>query len=137
VFQLNKTIKDQSVFVSLSHIMAIGRLRKHMWALHFLAKCKPRQRQLFLDTANKDVIECICECIHNIAQGNVRIEKERKRKLAKHKSKLRKIVDKRTGIEAKRKLLSQSGGFLPLLLSPIIGLVGSLIGDAIAGAVNR
>jgi hypothetical protein len=70
-------------------------------------------------------------------QGNVKIGGKRKKKLGEHKAVLRRILDRKTNITRKRKLLVQSGGFLPLLLAPIIGFVGSLIGDAVSSAVNR
>lgn len=105
--------------------------------LGVLAKSKPRQCRALLQCADKELIGCLCECIQNVTKGNVRIDGARKRRLAKHKAKLRKILDKRTKLGRKRQLLSQTGGFLPLLLAPIIGLAGSLIGDAISGAINR
>jgi len=58
-------------------------------------------------------------------------------KLRRHKSKIRKIIDKETKLAKKRELLTQSGGFLPLLLAPIISLVGGLVGEAIGGAISK
>jgi hypothetical protein len=114
------------------------RVRKHLAVLQFLAKsAKPNQAKAVLKCADRDLVGCLCECIQNVAMGNVAIDKGRKKKLAKHKQCLRQILDKGTKLKKKRKLLVQSGGFLPLLLAPIIGIAGSLIGDAISGAINR
>jgi hypothetical protein len=114
------------------------RVRKHLATLQFLAKsAKPSQAKAVLKCANKDLVGCLCECIQNVTMGNVAIGKSRRKKLSKHKRRLRQILDKGTNLSSKRKLLVQSGGFLPLLLAPIIGIAGSLIGDAISGAINN
>ncbi len=87
--------------------------------------------------ADKDLVRCLCECIQNVAVGNVKIGKSRRLKLKKHRATLRSIINRKTPLGRKRKLLSQTGGFLPLLLAPIIGIAGSLIGDAISGAIGN
>jgi len=118
--------------------MSMRRLRKHLPLLRVIAGSRrPKQCQSLLQHADKEFVECLCECIQNVTQGNLHIDKHRRQRLVKHKGLLRRIIDKRTGLRRKRKLLTQSGGFLPLLLAPIIGLAGSLIGDAISGAINR
>jgi len=48
------------------------------------------------------------------------------KKLARHKKTFRKLILKKTSLKAKRKIL-QSGGFLGLLIPPVLGLLSSLI----------
>jgi len=113
-------------------------IRNNIDALRLLAKSKrPKQCKAIIEAADKDLIRCLCECIQNVMVGNVPIPQSKRTRLKRHRNILRNIVDKRTRYLKKKKLLSQTGGFLPLLLAPIIGLAGSLIGDAISGAINR
>lgn len=142
-FEINMIIKECVFFhlVCVCIVMARTkqppRLAKHFTLLKLLSKAKPRQCRSIVSCANKDQIGCLCECVLNVLSGNVPIDNARRLKLRKYKGKFRKILDKRTNLSKKRKLLEQSGGFLPMLLAPIIGLAGSLIGDAISGAINK
>lgn len=97
--------------------------------------CKKRKK--VLDGVKRDTINCICECVKNIASGNIPVSSEEIGKLKKHKRRIEQLVDSRTGIKQKGKLLNQSGGFLPLILAPILGVAGSLIGEAISGAIKK
>jgi hypothetical protein len=54
-----------------------------------------------------------------------------RKKLKRHSLRLRKLANKRTSVAAKRKILSQRGGFLPLLLAALPA-VGSIIGGVIS-----
>jgi len=117
----------------------LGRVKKHLGILQYLCKCpsKSCQFKALMKHADKDLVRCLCECIQNVTLGNVKIGRQRRKKLAKHKGVLRRILNRKTSVGRKRKLLGQTGGFLPLLLAPIIGLAGSLIGDAISGAIGN
>ncbi len=108
-------------------------LVKYYKTLRYLNKCQEKpERKSVVSNANRELIQCICECVHNVVNGNIPISKPRVEKLAGHKKKIAKLLSKQTGLKQKKKLLIQSGGFLPLLLTPILGIVGSLIGDAIS-----
>ena len=107
------------------------RLQKNIELLKILKKAELAQRKAILKTLNNEQLLCICECIDNILCGNVKISPVKKRELSKHVKILRKLVDKETDKEQKRKLLVQKGGFLPALLAPIIAIAGSLIGDLV------
>lgn len=114
------------------------RIRKHYDILHLLARCKcSKQFKALLSNADKETVRCLCECIQNVLMGNIPLSDSKTKKLKTHRTTLRRIIDKRTRLKEKRKLLSQTGGFLPLLLAPIVGLAGSLIGDAIAGVIRK
>ncbi len=110
-----------------------GSLAKHYKTLRYINKCKePTELKAIVNAADKDLICCICECAHNVLNGNVPISKKRIKELSQHQKALASLLEKRGSIKKKKKILIQSGGFLPLLLTPILGIVGSLIGDAIA-----
>lgn len=109
--------------------MVVTRLRRNFKFLKFLKKAKKAQRCSLLKTAHKDLILCICDCVVNTLRGNVRLTKKDKKSLKRHKSVLRALTERRRGIENKRKILIQKGGFLPLLLAPILTAAGGLIGN--------
>ena len=78
-----------------------------------------------IDEGGMELVNCICDCVHNILQGNIPMEPEEKDRLGLHKECLRKLVKKKTSDE-KRKHLIQEGGFLGSLIPTLVGLVGKL-----------
>ncbi len=112
------------------------RLRKNFELLKILKKAKPNQRKILLESAENDLIYCLCECIDNVLRGNVKITAAKKKELAKYATVLRNIVDRRTKVHKKRALLVQKGGFLPALLAPVIGIASSLIADLVGNLVK-
>ena len=108
------------------------RLQRNIELLKILKSCKSRKDQnCILKLANKDLIQCLCDCAHNILQGNVKLSKQKKDLLKKYSSALRELAKKNGGIEKKRKFLIQKGGFLPALLGPIIGIASGLISQLV------
>ena len=108
----------------------MNRLRKNGPTLQLLQNASTPSRKRILDKASPELICCLCDCAHNILQGNVTLSRHYKQKLRQHKTKLRKLANRRVALKTKKPLF-QTGGFLPLLLSalaPVItGVVGSLI----------
>jgi hypothetical protein len=112
--------------------MAIKRITKHHDCLKFLAKTNPKLRRSVVNAADKDLIYCICECIQNVLAANVPVPFNTIKQLKPYKGTMESIVNKRTNIQHKKRLISQKGGFLPILLAPLLGVIGSLIGDTLA-----
>ena len=102
------------------------RLRKNSDFLKVLARASPKQCRGIIDGANSDLIYTMCECASNCLKGNVPLSPSQKRKLAIHKHSLRSLVSKSTSLKKKRKIL-QKGGFLGVLLKPIIQTLGSIL----------
>lgn len=104
-----------------------ARIRKNLPILKLLSKSKPRQRKEIIKKASPDVIKTISECSLNVLNGNLRLTPTQKRKLKKHKNSLRRLAQRKISTNKRRKII-QSGGFLPLLLAPLLApLVGGLI----------
>lgn len=110
------------------------------WAplLQALASLPPSERCHILQSAKPELIAAISECSDNLLRGVVPLSRSQIEKLRKHRSQLHSIANRQTGLGRKRKLLAsrQTGGFLPLLLAPLAGILGSVIGDAISGAFH-
>lgn len=99
---------------------------KHIHLLDALAKAKPGERKTILKKSNFGLIKSIVECIENVLDGNVKLDKNRVKKLKKYKSQLRKIYTSGRKWTSKKKVIIQTGGaFLPALLVPIISALAT------------
>ena len=117
--------------------MGVKTVKRHINSLRALCHLKPKQIKGVIENSDKELVGCICECMYNVANGTFPVPPKTLAKLKKHKSKIRKVIAKRTNFKKKKKLLAQSGGFLPLLLAPIVSLVGGLVGESIGGAIAK
>lgn len=97
--------------------------------LQTLCHLNKEQRKALLTKADPCLIRCICECALNILQGNIPLVKAQKNKLKPHKKVLRSLASEKASIAKKKRLIVEKGGFLPLLLAPILG---TLISNALA-----
>lgn len=89
-----------------------------------------KQRSAVLQKADLKLVRCICECALNILRGNVPLKHPHKQRLKRYACVLRRLADKNNSWKDKKRLIIQRGGFLPLLLAPILGTVLSrLIGE--------
>ena len=66
-----------------------------------------------LDKALPELIRCLCDCAHNILQGNISLSRHYKEKLRQRKTKLRKLADRKVGLKSKKQFV-QTGGFFPV-----------------------
>lgn len=79
-----------------------------------------------LKSSNFGLIKSIVECIENVLDGNVKLDKNRIKKLKKYKNQLRKIYTSGKKWTSKKKVIVQTGGaFLPALLVPIISALAT------------
>ncbi len=78
-----------------------------------------------INSANKELINTICECILNCLNGNVTLKDSEKLQLSKYKYYLRQLLQKKTvSIKKKKQVLKQKGaGFLPIILSAVLSLL--------------
>lgn len=92
--------------------------------LRALTNMSPSRRKLFLKSADKELIQVICECALNTLKGNVPLKTCQKKTLSRYKHTLRKLVKRKCGWRQKRKFIVQKGGgLLPALMIPVIGAV--------------
>ena len=108
------------------------RLKKHIDELKVLKKANPTLRKAYLKAADNSLICCLCECSHNILNGNIRLTSSQKKNLTKHRKLLRHLASRDKSLKKKRSALVQQGGFLPALLTPILAIAGSIISSLIA-----
>lgn len=102
-------------------------IKRQLDYLKVLSVATPKQRQAIIDGASKDLIYAICECALNCLKGNVNLTSSQKQKLSRHKNTLRSLANKKYPLKKKRSVLKQKGGFLGVLLKPILGLASLLL----------
>ena len=107
------------------------RLERNLDFIKVLTKARPKQRKAILHTADRDLILCLCEIILNFLTGNLKVPDKIITQLKKHKTCLRRLAQRDTKLEDRRHLLEQKGGFLPVLLAPILSVAGQLLAEAI------
>lgn len=99
---------------------------KHIHLLDALAKAKPAERKKILQKSNFGLIKSIVECIENVLDGNVKLDKNRLKKLKRYKNQLRGIYKSGKKWTSKKKVIIQTGGaFLPALLLPVISALAT------------
>lgn len=97
------------------------KLKNNKIFLKFLCICSAKQRKSVINHASKDEILALTECCINILNGNVKLTDEERRRLTKHCSHIRAVSNK-ISILKKKRILIQKGGFLPILLAPLLSV---------------
>jgi hypothetical protein len=107
------------------------RLKKYAPYLKKLFKIHSSSRKKTLEKHIKDpeFVKCLCECAKNIIKGNVKLTPAQRRKICCRKKLFRKLALKKTSSAERRKIV-QKGGFLGVLLGPIISALGGLFGSS-------
>ena len=111
----------------------MSRFAKNKKELLILAKAKPALAKQLLCGADKSIITDICELILNVLNGNIRLSPNKKDRLSRYKSPMRRLVKNGESWKSKRTQL-QKGGFigtllgvaLPLAIQGISALVKSI-----------
>ena len=109
-----------------------ARIKRNFDALRVLKKASPKLRKAILLNSKSELILALCEIISNVLAGTVKLSATQKKKLSGHKSKLRRLANKRVPIKEKREILLQKGGFLAALLPPALSLLATIVGNAVS-----
>lgn len=104
------------------------RLKENKHMLYILKDAKPSLRKELLKKASPEIIKTICEISHNTLKGNTKLSAKGKNILEKYKNKLRALISPKKSLKSKKKLIVQSGGFLPALLGVVLsGVIGHFL----------
>lgn len=110
--------------------MTLKRVIECLPTIKKIAKCRSLKRRIeLLNEARDCIFHAISEISLNVLNGNISLTPYRRNKLKNHKNKIRKIALKTTPLAEKKKLIIQSGGFLPSLLIPSITLLADIIAN--------
>ena len=69
-----------------------------------------------IDEGGMELVHCICDCIHNILQGNIPVDEDELEILKRHKECLRKLAKERDF--RPRKETSHTGGWISRISHP-------------------
>lgn len=97
------------------------RFRRNSAQLKQLYKASPKNKKKIISTASGDFMGALSDCACNVLKGNVPLTTKQFNQLKKHHKQL-KVLSKKSSHKSKKKIL-QKGGFLGLLLKPIVQLL--------------
>ena len=113
-----------------------SRLKRHVPLILVLAKAHPTIYKAILRSADRNLLQCLTECVLNILKGNVKLKPSYKARLTKYHQNLRKVADNRVSLKEKQKIV-QTGGFVPALLTPLLApLIAPLAEGALSGLLG-
>jgi hypothetical protein len=110
--------------------MTPERLKRNLTFLDLLVKAKKPQRSALINTASNDQLQCICDCAVNILNENIPLTDSQYRKLSRVQKHIRYIANSKDQLDNK-KVVIQKGGFLPILLTPILSAAASLLTETL------
>lgn len=86
-------------------------------------------KKTIVKNTDSEFVKCLSEICYNLVRKNVKITKAQRRRLLRFKRCIKTLACKARSNKLKKKYIQQKGfGFLPLLISIIAPLLGSLIG---------
>lgn len=103
-------------------------VREHQGALKRLLKTTERTRRKMIHTCDRRLLDCLCECAKNVLNGRVPLTKRQLTRLRQYKRNLHTLATKKPSLKSKKRVL-QKGGFIGALLTPILSLLGGLLGS--------
>ena len=109
--------------------MATKRLRKNIPLLKVINTADPKLQKAILKNINGDTLRCICDCCHNLLNGNIHLTPAQRRKLVAHKKLVRTLADIKAPLGQKKRLLQQKGGAIGAVLTPLLAVAASLLVD--------
>lgn len=112
--------------------MTLKRVIECLPTITKIAKAKSIEKRLkLLKEARNCIYFAISEITLNVLQGKIPLKSTAKKKLLNHKAAIRKIATKSISLPTRKKVILQSGGFLPSLLIPAITVLGEIIASKI------
>ena len=108
----------------------------------YLAVCRdPKAYRAVLQAAPDSVIKTICDAALNVERGErVVLNRPEKKLFSRHRASIAQLASKSVPLVRKRKLLTQRGGFfpiLPVLLGAALRSLGPLLIGKLAAATTR
>ena len=105
-----------------------------------LKYCKPSVRSYIINRADSNLIECFSRIILNIVEKKIPLSEQQFKKLKKYHKQVLIFLRDSSSLSSKKSALlkgEQRGGFLPLLIAPLLGLLSSFAGEAIAKKIIK
>ena len=81
------------------------RTKEHLHTLHLLKHALTKLRKAITSNCERDLVNCISECVLNVLNSNVSLTQ-----VSKHRLALRKLVDRHVLLQGKKLFIVQGGG---------------------------
>ena len=104
------------------------RVQKYAVQQQKLRDATPSLHEQIMHHCGIEFLDCVCECVKNVLKGNVPRSSSQKQNLSRHRKQLRKLSSKKT-LKKKKIEIIQRGGFLGALITPILSILGGLLGS--------
>src|SRR5882757_2590978 len=93
--------------------------------LKFIASVKDEKlrKKLLVTLSDNCLYNALNEIAINTVKGNVKLSKKETKKLKKFKFQIKKLSCKTNDSRKKKKLIIQSGGFLPILIPAVASII--------------
>ncbi len=108
-----------------------SRIKRNYEFLSELVKDSPELKNL-VESATADNIDAITELAINVLKGNIDLNQDLKLKLKKHRSIIRKLSNKDISYSTKKTLMIKKIKILPIIITPLLSAIGSLVGKVVA-----
>ena len=95
-------------------------VRNNIHNLQRISKTPPKHVKNILKNAGKDLIEAIRQIVLNVLVGVVQLKPAQLKKLSKYKAKLRKISNKKTSNQERKRIIQAGSGFIIPLLGAVL-----------------
>lgn len=100
-------------------------VQKHIDFLKLLATTHKKQRIQLLHTISGSQLDVLVETVYNILNGVCPLTKTEEQSLKKHKTLLRKVVDKKLSNRIKQKIFLRIQRIIPTFLSSVLRYLSS------------
>lgn len=100
--------------------------------LRELSESPLAKRREIIEAATEDNINALTELSINLLEGNFSISDADKIKLSKHKTFIRNLSEKEIPFTQKKKKILNNCNILPMIVSPLLAAIGSIIGKCVA-----
>lgn len=110
------------------------RFRHYLPVLQTLVNAKPAQRAIILKKGDSCLVRLLCEFALNVLKGNVKLPEGHYKKLKPHKRLLLQVTKPSASLAQRRlALVTKKGGFLPVLLPPLLTALATFALDKVLG----
>ena len=103
------------------------RVKKYYSELRRLNKALPRVRNLSVKNCDDEFILCICELAFNLYKGNIHLNSTQFNSITGFAERIQELIDRKTTIDEKRKILNKSCGLLPAILEPSLAFLETIL----------
>ena len=102
--------------------------KDHWDFLMYLRSISPRRQKYLIKMADRPILEAFSEIALNLIKKNISLTSDQINRLRPFEENIYQLSLKRHSVVKKKKILTQTGGFLSVLVSTLVPLIGALIG---------